>query len=61
MDHRGINSGHDAQNETQPSLVSCGLAWNGTGCHQCLKRELDRFGVYADYEDRFLDLFKKLD
>jgi proteasome assembly chaperone (PAC2) family protein len=24
-----------------------------------LKRELDRLGVYAEYEDRFLDLFKK--
>jgi len=24
-----------------------------------LKRELDRLGVYPDYEDRFLDLFKK--
>lgn len=24
-----------------------------------LKRELDRLGVFADYEDRFLDLFKK--
>ncbi len=24
-----------------------------------LKRELDRLGVYRDYEDRFLDLFKK--
>ncbi|HEY8506418.1 MAG TPA: PAC2 family protein [Gemmataceae bacterium] len=24
-----------------------------------LKRELDRLGVYKDYEDRFLDLFKK--
>jgi uncharacterized protein len=24
-----------------------------------LKRELDRLGVYHDYEDRFLDLFKK--
>lgn len=26
-----------------------------------LKRELDRLGVYAEYEDRFLDLFKKPD
>lgn len=25
-----------------------------------LKRELDRLGVFRDYEDRFLDLFKKL-
>lgn len=24
-----------------------------------LKRELDKWGVYKDYEDRFLDLFKK--
>lgn len=24
-----------------------------------LKRELDRLGVFADYEDRFLDLFKR--
>lgn len=24
-----------------------------------LKRELDRLGVYSEYEDRFLDLFKK--
>ncbi len=24
-----------------------------------LKRELDRLKVFADYEDRFLDLFKK--
>ena len=24
-----------------------------------LKRELDRLGVYREYEDRFLDLFKK--
>ena len=24
-----------------------------------LKRELDRLGIYRDYEDRFLDLFKK--
>ncbi|MEJ5277173.1 MAG: hypothetical protein WHU94_14785, partial [Thermogemmata sp.] len=24
-----------------------------------LKRELDRLGVFKDYEDRFLDLFKK--
>jgi proteasome assembly chaperone (PAC2) family protein len=24
-----------------------------------LKQELDRFGVFKDYEDRFLDLFKK--
>jgi hypothetical protein len=24
-----------------------------------LKRELDKWGVYRDYEDRFLDLFKK--
>jgi predicted nucleic acid-binding Zn-ribbon protein len=24
-----------------------------------LKRELDRLGVFRDYEDRFLDLFKK--
>ena len=24
-----------------------------------LKRELDRLGVFNDYEDRFLDLFKK--
>ena len=24
-----------------------------------LKRELDRLGVYPEYEDRFLDLFKK--
>lgn len=24
-----------------------------------LKRELDRLEVFADYEDRFLDLFKK--
>lgn len=24
-----------------------------------LKRELDRLGVFADYEDRFLDLFRK--
>ena len=23
-----------------------------------LKRELDRLGVFAEYEDRFLDLFK---
>jgi uncharacterized protein len=26
-----------------------------------LKRELDRLGVYREYEDRFLDLFKKPD
>jgi proteasome assembly chaperone (PAC2) family protein len=26
-----------------------------------LKQELDRFGVFKDYEDRFLDLFKKTD
>jgi uncharacterized protein len=26
-----------------------------------LKRELDRLGVYPEYEDRFLDLFKKSD
>jgi len=26
-----------------------------------LKRELDRLGVFAEYEDRFLDLFKKSD
>jgi len=26
-----------------------------------LKRELDRLGVFAQYEDRFLDLFKKAD
>jgi proteasome assembly chaperone (PAC2) family protein len=26
-----------------------------------LKHELDRLGVYRDYEDRFLDLFKKRD
>ncbi|MBI3864231.1 MAG: PAC2 family protein [Planctomycetia bacterium] len=26
-----------------------------------LKHELDRLGVFADYEDRFLDLFKKPD
>ncbi|QDV38840.1 PAC2 family protein [Tautonia plasticadhaerens] len=26
-----------------------------------LKRELDRLGVYHEYEDRFLDLFKKSD
>ena len=26
-----------------------------------LKRELDRLGVYRDYEDRFLDLFKRSD
>lgn len=26
-----------------------------------LKRELDRLGVYPEYEDRFLDLFKKTD
>lgn len=26
-----------------------------------LKRELDRLGVFKDYEDRFLDLFKKSD
>jgi hypothetical protein len=26
-----------------------------------LKHELDRLGVYRDYEDRFLDLFKKPD
>ena len=26
-----------------------------------LKRELDRLGVFKDYEDRFLDLFKKPD
>jgi proteasome assembly chaperone (PAC2) family protein len=26
-----------------------------------LKRELDRLGVYAEYEDRFLDLFKRSD
>ncbi|MBV8318546.1 MAG: hypothetical protein JOZ53_26700, partial [Planctomycetaceae bacterium] len=24
-----------------------------------LKRELDRLNVYPEYEDRFLDLFKK--
>jgi hypothetical protein len=24
-----------------------------------LKQELDRLGVFKDYEDRFLDLFKK--
>ncbi len=24
-----------------------------------LKRELDRLGIFKDYEDRFLDLFKK--
>ena len=24
-----------------------------------LKRELDRLGVFKEYEDRFLDLFKK--
>jgi hypothetical protein len=24
-----------------------------------LKRELDRLGVYREYEDRFLDLFKR--
>jgi hypothetical protein len=24
-----------------------------------LKRELDRLGAFKDYEDRFLDLFKK--
>jgi hypothetical protein len=24
-----------------------------------LKRELDRHGVFKQYEDRFLDLFKK--
>jgi len=24
-----------------------------------LKRELDRLGLYKEYEDRFLDLFKK--
>ncbi len=24
-----------------------------------LKQELDRTGVFAEYEDRFLDLFKK--
>jgi proteasome assembly chaperone (PAC2) family protein len=28
-------------------------------CAYELKRELDRLGVYRDYEDRFLDLFKK--
>jgi hypothetical protein len=26
-----------------------------------LKRELDRLEVFKDYEDRFLDLFKKSD
>jgi hypothetical protein len=26
-----------------------------------LKRELDRHGVFEQYEDRFLDLFKKAD
>jgi hypothetical protein len=26
-----------------------------------LKHELDRLGVYREYEDRFLDLFKKPD
>ena len=26
-----------------------------------LKQELDRLNVFADYEDRFLDLFKKED
>jgi proteasome assembly chaperone (PAC2) family protein len=26
-----------------------------------LKQELDRLGVFKDYEDRFLDLFKKVD
>jgi len=26
-----------------------------------LKRELDRLGVFQEYEDRFLDLFKKID
>lgn len=26
-----------------------------------LKRELDRIGVFREYEDRFLDLFKKPD
>ena len=26
-----------------------------------LKSELDRLGVFADYEDRFLDLFKRQD
>ena len=24
-----------------------------------LKRELDRLGLYREYEDRFLDLFKR--
>jgi proteasome assembly chaperone (PAC2) family protein len=28
-------------------------------CAYELKRELDRLGVYREYEDRFLDLFKK--
>jgi hypothetical protein len=26
-----------------------------------LKQELDRLGVFKDYEDRFLDLFKQAD
>ena len=28
---------------------------------EALKSELDRLGVFDDYEDRFLDLFKKTD
>jgi hypothetical protein len=32
---------------------------NGTETTDELKRELDRLGVYQEYEDRFLDLFKK--
>jgi uncharacterized protein len=34
-------------------------AWRDRKAAYELKRELDRLGVYPEYEDRFLDLFKK--
>jgi hypothetical protein len=32
-------------------------AWSACGSEE-LKQELDRLGVFKEYEDRFLDLFK---
>jgi proteasome assembly chaperone (PAC2) family protein len=50
--------GLDADDERRLEELFARAAGDRSAAYE-LKRELDRLGVYREYEDRFLDLFKK--
>ncbi len=45
--------------EASKARVDLGILAPDVRIHFSLMRELDRLGVYREYEDRFLDLFKR--